>query len=146
MSARRNEYRYKSTANDAWLWPLVVTAVMLVVAFIPALGLVNLLLFVPLGIYLAALGARYIPLMVVGVSVALEIAQFVLATGSSDLTDVIVNAVGALIGLGLFALLRPRLPALVWALGGANLIAIVAIAVYTRSFPTMPPGGGVTIT
>ena len=52
MSARRNEYRYKSTANDAWLWPLVVTAVMLVVAFIPALGLVNLLLFVPVGFIL----------------------------------------------------------------------------------------------
>ena len=107
--------------------------------------LVNLLLFVPLGMYLAALRARLPALIVIGVSVALEIAQFVLATGSSDVTDVIVNTAGGLIGLGLFTALRPKLPALVGVLGVANVLALVAIAVYTRSFPVMPPGGGVVI-
>ncbi len=107
--------------------------------------LVNLLLFVPLGIYLGALGVRYAALLVVGVSIALEIAQFGLATGSSDLTDVIVNTAGGLIGLGLFMLLRPRLPVLLWVLGAANVLALLAIAVYTRSFPAMPLGGGVVI-
>jgi len=52
MSVSRSKYRYSSTAKDAWLWPLIVTIVMLLVAFIPALGLVNLLLFVPVGFIL----------------------------------------------------------------------------------------------
>lgn len=44
--------RYRSTARDAKLWPLVVTAVMVLIAFVPALGLVNLLLFTPVGLIL----------------------------------------------------------------------------------------------
>jgi hypothetical protein len=41
-----------STAKDAWRWPLVITLAMLLISFIPALGLVNLLLFVPVSFIL----------------------------------------------------------------------------------------------
>lgn len=35
--------------NPAWRWPLVITMVMFALAFVPGVGLVNLLLFVPVG-------------------------------------------------------------------------------------------------
>jgi glycopeptide antibiotics resistance protein len=104
--------------------------------------LANLLLFVPLGIYLGALGARGSVPIIVGTSLALEVAQYVLATGSSDITDVIVNTAGGLVGL-LFARV-PHKP-LVWVLGIGTALAIVAIVVVIVSFPRMPQGGGIVI-
>ncbi len=105
--------------------------------------LANVVLFVPLGLYLAALGARWKPLVIVGTSVALEIAQFALATGSSDVTDVIVNTAGGLLGVGIAALVKPRW--LVGVLIAGTVLAVVAIYLYSRTFPVMQPGGGVTI-
>jgi len=103
--------------------------------------LANLLLFVPLGIYLGALGVKGAVPIVIGTSLALEVAQFVLATGSSDVTDVIVNTAGGLIGLGLFALLRPKPRLLVWTLGVGTALAVAAIVVVIASFPRMPHDG-----
>ena len=104
--------------------------------------LANLLLFVPLGIYLAVLGVRAKVPIIIGTSLALEVTQFVLATGSSDTTDLIVNTAGGLIGL-LFARV-PQKP-LAWVLGIGTALAIVAIVFVILSFPRMPHGGGVTI-
>lgn len=63
----------------------------------------NILAFVPLGAYLTFLRRRARSwsnvLIVASVSVAVEILQWVLAVGTSDVDDVILNCVGGLIGV-----------------------------------------------
>ena len=72
----------------------------------------NLALFVPFGVYLGLLAPSWpwwkVAGTVAAVSLALEVAQYVLAVGSSDLTDVVVNTAGGVVGLGLVALARRR--------------------------------------
>lgn len=67
--------------------------------------LANLLLFVPLGVYPALLspawGWRRIVWLAAGISLAFECAQLALALGAFDVTDVIVNTCGALLGFAL---------------------------------------------
>lgn len=74
---------------------------------------VNLVLFIPFGLYLGllapALPWRTAAGAVAGASLALEVTQYVLAVGRSDTTDVIVNTIGGLAGLALLALARHRL-------------------------------------
>jgi glycopeptide antibiotics resistance protein len=71
---------------------------------------VNVALFVPFGVYLGLLAPTRpwwaAVLVTAGASLALEVAQYVLAVGRSDTTDVIANTVGGLTGLGLLALAR----------------------------------------
>ena len=72
----------------------------------------NVVLFIPFGLYLGLL----LPSrpwwktagIFAGASLALEGTQYVLAVGSSDITDVIVNTVGGLTGLALVALGRKK--------------------------------------
>ncbi len=70
----------------------------------------NLLLFVPFGLYLGMLAPRWSWWKVAGVaavaSLGLEVTQYLLALGSSDITDVIVNTAGALVGLVVIAVIR----------------------------------------
>lgn len=94
------------------------------VPFVPAAGagasrplevVANILLFVPFGVYLGLLAPRWSSWRAVGplagASLALELGQYVLAVGSTDVTDVIVNTTGGLAGIGLVALARRRLGA-----------------------------------
>ncbi|WP_425954073.1 VanZ family protein [Xylanimonas sp. McL0601] len=66
---------------------------------------VNVLVFVPLGVlvYLAARRRSFarVFLPIVGVSVVFEIVQFVFGIGASDITDVLTNSAGGLVGLGI---------------------------------------------
>lgn len=68
----------------------------------------NFLLFVPFGLYVGLLAPSWrwwtATAAVVGASLVLEVAQFVLALGSSDVTDLVVNTAGGLAGIGLLAL------------------------------------------
>lgn len=77
---------------------------------------INILLFVPFGIYLGLLARSWTAWRVVAViccvSLSLECAQYVLAVGSSDATDVIANTTGGLVGMGLLAIARRALVAL----------------------------------
>ena len=70
----------------------------------------NVLLFVPFGLYLGLLVPSWPRWRSVGViaatSLALESAQYVLAVGVSDITDVISNSTGGVVGLGLVAAAR----------------------------------------
>lgn len=94
---------------------------------------VNVLAFVPLGVlvYLAARrrGARLI-LPVLGTSVAFEVVQLVFGIGASDITDVITNTAGGLLGLGIgwlgFRVLGAR--AQRWLLVGLILLLVVLAA------------------
>jgi glycopeptide antibiotics resistance protein len=74
---------------------------------------VNFGLFVPFGLYLGLLAPALrwwgAAVAVAGTSLALEVAQYVLAVGRSDSTDLVVNTAGGLAGLGLLALARRTL-------------------------------------
>jgi glycopeptide antibiotics resistance protein len=75
----------------------------------------NIAFFVPFGIYLALLAPTWrwftSAAVFAGASVLLEGAQYLLIVGSADITDVITNTAGGLIGVGLVALVRRRMHA-----------------------------------
>jgi glycopeptide antibiotics resistance protein len=72
----------------------------------------NVALLVPFGLYLGLLAPSWRWWRVAGVvaaaSLGLEVAEYVLAVGSSDLTDVVVNTAGGLLGFGVLQLVRRR--------------------------------------
>jgi glycopeptide antibiotics resistance protein len=76
----------------------------------PVEVVINLVLFVPFGLYLGLLAPSWRWWTAAGVFVAasliLETTQHLLSTGSFDTTDVIVNTAGALMGLGLLIAVR----------------------------------------
>jgi glycopeptide antibiotics resistance protein len=69
----------------------------------------NLLLFIPLGVYICmrkgkrSLIRKVLP--IIGLTVAFESIQFIFALGRSDITDVLDNTLGGIIGIGIYALL-----------------------------------------
>lgn len=69
----------------------------------------NILAFVPLGLFLCmvkgewSFGKKLLP--IVGLTLAYEITQFVLAIGRADITDILSNTLGGIIGVGVYALL-----------------------------------------
>lgn len=65
----------------------------------------NMIWFVPLGMFLGKKGLMQAALTGAGVSLALEILQWLLMTGVSDIDDVILNALGTLAGKFLIVLL-----------------------------------------
>lgn len=69
----------------------------------------NLLIFVPMGIYLQMLlpkGRFHGKLAVIaGTSLLLETAQYALAIGRSDITDLLTNTTGGLLGLALYCII-----------------------------------------
>lgn len=69
----------------------------------------NIFLFIPLGIYICMLKSGW-PFMkkalpVIGLSLTFEMIQFIFAIGRSDITDVLGNTLGGIIGIGIYALL-----------------------------------------
>jgi glycopeptide antibiotics resistance protein len=72
----------------------------------------NLVLFVPFGVYLGLLAPSWAwwqrLAAIAGTSLAFEVTQYVLAIGRSDISDVMTNTAGGLLGLGLLALARHR--------------------------------------
>lgn len=69
----------------------------------------NVLIFIPFGIYLCMLKSN-LKLWkkiaaIVGSSLALETMQYILAIGGSDITDLITNSLGGIIGIGAYSLI-----------------------------------------
>ena len=104
--------------------------------------LVNILLFVPFGIYLGMLAPRLRWWAIAGIllasSLALETTQHLLSVGSFDLTDVIDNSLGGIIGFAALVVAQPRLGARAASLvtricliGG--IIAMLAVAAFIAS-------------
>ena len=81
----------------------------------PSEVVLNILLFVPFGVYLGLLAPAWpwwrSAAAVAGASLAMEVVQYVLAVGSSDVTDLVTNTAGGLAGLGVLALSRRGLGA-----------------------------------
>lgn len=69
----------------------------------------NVLIFIPYGIFLNMLTPnlklRNIIFIILGTSLALEIAQYIFAIGGTDITDLITNTLGGAIGIVLYRLL-----------------------------------------
>jgi glycopeptide antibiotics resistance protein len=69
----------------------------------------NVLIFVPLGLYLSMVARSWSfwkkILLIVCVTVAFEIVQYAFVLGRADITDVLTNAIGGMLGIGLYALL-----------------------------------------
>ena len=98
----------------------------------------NIVAFVPLGMLLGIVLPRTALWWRLGVaclvSVVLETTQFVLAIGTTDITDVITNVLGALMGLVLYDvaarhIARGTLDRAVVVTGTALLVAVVLIRV-----------------
>lgn len=70
----------------------------------------NILVFCPFGIYIGVLYRRWSlskkVLSFFCVSLIYEVLQYVLAIGRSDITDVIMNTVGEIVGLVIYSLLN----------------------------------------
>ena len=67
----------------------------------------DVMIFIPLGVYLKMLKITDAKAILFGMtfSLGLEILQFILAVGASDITDIMTNTAGAAIGVGIYAIL-----------------------------------------
>lgn len=69
----------------------------------------NILLFIPLGIYIGMLKSEWSfvrkVLPAIGLSLLFEVIQFIFAMGRTDITDILGNTLGGIIGIGIYALL-----------------------------------------
>lgn len=69
----------------------------------------NIWIFVPLGIYICMLKRKWTfmkgLIAIFGVTLTFEMIQFVLAIGRSDITDILANTLGGIIGIGIYELL-----------------------------------------
>jgi glycopeptide antibiotics resistance protein len=102
----------------------------------------NFLLFVPFGVYIGLLTPTWKwwkwTGVFIGASFVLETTQHLLSTGSFDTTDVIVNTVGGLAGVGLLALARRRLYARTTAVMTracliGTVVSLLAIGIFVAS-------------
>jgi glycopeptide antibiotics resistance protein len=123
-------------------------------ASLPSEVVVNVVLFVPFGLYLGVLAPSWSWRRALGVvgatSLLLEATQYILAIGSSDVTDLLANTLGGAIGLGLFAVLRRRLAdragavlTRVCVLGTAILMLAAALFIASPIRFGPPPSGGI---
>ncbi|AGA67852.1 glycopeptide antibiotics resistance protein [Desulfitobacterium dichloroeliminans LMG P-21439] len=69
----------------------------------------NIIFFIPLGIYICMLKGAWSfkkkVLPIIGVTLGFEAVQFIFAMGRSDITDLLGNTLGGIIGIGIYALL-----------------------------------------
>lgn len=68
----------------------------------------NVIVFIPMGVYLKMLAVSSKKAVLLGAvsSLAFELSQFLFAIGACDITDIITNTLGTVVGVGLYALLR----------------------------------------
>lgn len=89
----------------------------------------NILAFIPFGIYICMLKWERPfwkkALCIAAVSLAFETAQFAFMIGRADVTDVISNTIGGIIGIGVYALLLRLLK------GRTNQVLSILAAVIT---------------
>lgn len=69
----------------------------------------NLIVFIPVGVYLALLRPKAFfnnCLVVIGISLLFESVQYLFAIGASDVTDLLMNSAGGILGLVICMLLQ----------------------------------------
>lgn len=70
----------------------------------------NVIVFIPAGLYLQMLKKEWkwhqkVGILA-GVSLTFEIVQYIFGIGATDITDLITNTVGGILGVGLYAIFR----------------------------------------
>jgi glycopeptide antibiotics resistance protein len=69
----------------------------------------NLLIFIPLGFCVSSVFPKQAPwqksVITLAISLSLEIAQYAIAVGKSDITDLLTNTLGGVIGIAAYCLL-----------------------------------------
>ena len=68
----------------------------------------NVIIFIPFGLYLKTLNINSDRTIFLGflLSISLELSQYIFCLGASDITDLITNTTGVLVGVGLYYLLK----------------------------------------
>ncbi|EGT3615145.1 VanZ family protein [Clostridium perfringens] len=70
----------------------------------------NIILFIPLGIYISMFlnnSKVYKNIgVIVLISLAFEVSQYIFAIGASDITDIITNTIGGIIGVGIYWVIK----------------------------------------
>ena len=113
--------------------------------------LANVALFVPFGVYVGLLAPRSrwwrAGVAAAALSVVFETLQFVLAVGSSDVTDVILNTAGAVLGIAVLAVargvLRQRTASVLVPMCAAGTVLALAVGAVFAAGPLRhgpPPG------
>jgi glycopeptide antibiotics resistance protein len=96
----------------------------------------NVLAFIPLGIYICMLQTQW-PfvrklLAIMGLALAFEITQFIFAIGRADITDVLSNTIGGIIGVGIYTalsrILKGRTNKVISLLAAASTILALFLA------------------
>lgn len=96
----------------------------------------NMLIFIPVGIYLCLVSNKMPHLgkagLVFAISLALECSQYVFAVGRFDITDLITNTAGGVVGIGVYligrALLRDKVKADRAVAVFVNLVTVLLVS------------------
>lgn len=97
----------------------------------------NALIFIPFGMYLSQLKPSWTfnekVIVMAGTSFLLELSQYVLAIEGTDITDLIMNTVGGIIGVGVFLifskLFKERTHRMLNIISGVGTISIVGLLI-----------------
>lgn len=102
----------------------------------------NILAFIPAGFYFSAFGKRKIVSGIIGsllLSLCFEVLQWIFALGASDITDLMMNTAGGVLGTGLYyasdKLLKGRQVKVVSIIGAvleAMLIALIIVLIVSN--------------
>jgi glycopeptide antibiotics resistance protein len=95
-------------------------------------NILNVMIFTPLGVYAGILFERWIfgkkLFFAFLISLIVEALQFILAVGAFDITDIITNTLGGIIGLLLFKVIEKRFNTRVKAQKFINITAAIGTA------------------
>jgi glycopeptide antibiotics resistance protein len=95
-------------------------------------NILNVMIFTPLGVYAGILFERWIfgkkLFFAFLISLIVEALQFILAVGAFDITDIITNTLGGIIGLLLFNAIEKRFNTRVKAQKFINITAAIGTA------------------
>jgi len=102
--------------------------------------ILNVLAFIPFGIYISMLKPNWSFLkkiaVIAGVSLVFEVLQFIFAIGASDITDFLGNTLGGIIGIGvyivfcrLFSTKANKILNVLTSIGVIFLVALVLILI-----------------
>jgi glycopeptide antibiotics resistance protein len=95
-------------------------------------NILNIMIFTPLGVYAGILFERWIfgkkLFFAFLISLIVEALQFILAVGAFDITDIITNTLGGIIGLLLFNAIEKRFNTRVKAQKFINITAAIGTA------------------
>lgn len=95
----------------------------------------NVIIFIPFGLYLKTLNINSKRTVFLGflLSLSLELSQYIFGIGASDITDLITNTIGVIIGIGIYQLLKKifkdKTNKIILALATITTILIISLIV-----------------